>query len=242
MKKTILLSLIATMLLNFNVSGQEVNYLEKKNEINVQVDDVFAKRELLTSFYMYDYDYEYMYLMPMLNYGPTIGVGYKHHFSKGAVRLKVNVGTNMQKLMSKDAYDEYQDDIKYFSHRERFSAGYEFHSNFKRTQVFFGLDAVITLEAVGTETYRNEYYYVKSGYTIENTQGTFSYGVKPFLGFKYFISPKFSVSSEYHVLLEGFVSKNKYKDGSNDSETESKITGFESKFGPAGQLTFSFHF
>lgn len=240
MKKTILLSLIAFVLFGLNVSGQETDYFQKKNEFNVQIDDVFAKRDLLTDLYLYDYDM--VYVMPMLSYGPTLGLGYKHHFTKGAVRLKVNVATRLQKYMSKDASDEFQDDIKYFSHRERFSAGYEFHSNFGRTQVFYGFDAVITIEAVGTETYRNDYYYVKSGYSVENTQGTFSYGVKPFLGFKYFISPQFSVSSEYHILLEAFVSKTKRKDGSGDTEVEDKVTGFETKFGPAGQLTFSFHF
>ena len=242
MKKTILLSLIATVLLSFNVSGQETNYFQKKNEFNVQIDDIFAKRDFLTDLYLYDYDMTYA--MPLLNYGPTLGLGYKRHLAKGAIRVKVNLATRMQKFKSKDySSDDFQDDMKYFSHKERFSAGYEFQSNFGRTQVFYGFDAVVTIEAVGTETYRNDYYYYKSGYTIENTQGTFSYGVKPFLGFKYIISPQFSVSSEYHVLLEAFVSKTKHKDGSsNDIEVENKSTGFETKFGPLGQLTFSFHF
>lgn len=239
MKKTILLSLIAAVLLSLSASAQETDYFQKKNEINVQIDDVFAKRDFLTDLYLYDYDMTYV--MPMLNYGPTLGLGYKHHFAKGAIRVKVNVATRMQKFMSKDVSDDFQDDMKYFSHRERFSAGYEFHSNFGRTQVFYGFDAVITIEAVGTETYRNDYY-VKSGYTVENTQGTFSYGVKPFLGFKYFISPQFSISSEYHVLLEAYVSKTKHKNGSSDIEVENKSTGFETNFGPLGQLTFSFHF
>lgn len=237
MKKTILLSLIALMFMN--VTAQETNYFQKKNEFNVQIDDIFAKNDLFIDLYLYDMGSDYY--VPQFSYGPTLGLGYKHHFEKGAIRIKVNIATRAQKYQAQDENDDYQDDSKYASHKERFSAGYEWHSNFGRTQIFYGIDATLSLEAIGTESYRYANY-EGSDYTVENTQASFSYGAKPFLGFKYFISPMFSVSSEYHILLEGFATENVQKNSMNTTEQKSRQTGFETKIGPLGQVTFSFHF
>ncbi|NPD47151.1 MULTISPECIES: hypothetical protein [unclassified Lentimicrobium] len=239
MKKTILLSLIALMFFNLNISAQETNYFQKKNEFNVQIDDIFAKNNLFTDLYLYDMSSEYYF--PQISYGPTLGLGYKHHFTKGAIRIKVNIATRAQKYQIQDGSDDYKDDSKFASHKERISAGYEWHSNLGRTQIFYGLDATISIEAIATESYRYANY-EGSDYTVENTQGTFTYGVKPFLGFKYFISPMFSVSTEYHILLEGYATKNVNKNSLNDTEQKTRQGGFETKIGPIGQLTFSFHF
>ena len=239
MKKTILLSLVSFVLISFSLSAQETNYFQKKNEFNVQIDDIFAKNDLFTDLYLYDMGSEYY--VPQISYGPTLGLGYKHHFSKGAVRIKINIGTRAQKFQVQDEFDEYQDDSKFASHKERISAGYEWHSNFGRTQIFYGIDATLSFEAIGTETYRNANY-EGADYTLESLQGTISYGGKPFLGFKYFVSPMFSISTEYHVILEGYATTNEHKNSLNDTEHKTRQTGFETKIGPMGQLTFSFHF
>jgi len=239
MKKLILLSLIAIIFFNFNVIAQETNYFQKKNEFNVQIDDVFAKNDLFTDLYLYEMGSEYY--IPQISYGPTLGIGYKHHFNKGALRIKINIATKAQKYQIQDGSDDYKDNLKFVSHKERISAGYQWHSNFNRTQIFYGLDATFSIEAINTESYRYASY-EGSDYTIENLQGTISYGVKPFLGFKYYISPMFSVSTEYHVLLEGYVTENVNKNSLESTEQKSRQTGFVTKIGPLGQITFSFHF
>ncbi len=235
MKKNQLLLLGAFVLFGITSlkAQEEVNYLEKKNEINVQVDNIFSGSDFYSLFYYNDEG-----LANYVNFQsnkPAIGVGYKYHSSIGAFRVKISFGTYVQNF----AKEEDDDDVNKFAlHQENFSAGYEFHSNIGRTQIFYGIDGTLGLQFAISTTTDNSY---EVSHERTDKTATIAYGIKPFLGFKYFISPKFSVSSEYHLRMERSVGKNTYN-VDEENERVTKSSTFYTKFGPMGQLTFSFHF
>jgi len=246
--KRIILSIVAISIMITSFAQEKIDYFQKKNEINIQVDDIFAKQNFL-DYYYYELDnnYEYAlisYYYPDLTNTPAVGLGYKHHFIKGALRLKGSFSM-LSRTYENDKDDE-NDDIFIASYNERFSAGYEIQKNWGRTQVFFGLDAVVGFQSYinkqKTRLYDDNYGslgdYVDSKYITANI----SYGIQPFLGFKYMISPHFSVSTEYHILMERFRSKSKYEVEGEDTQDGNKTTGMNFKFGPKGQITFSYHF
>ncbi len=235
MKKIKFLSLIGLMLIgSFSIQAQEeTNYFAKKNEINIQVDNIFASSDFINYIYLLEYNelgglYNFYYKTP------SVGIGYKYHYAKGALRIKFSMSTLANKSSQEENdYDDYQ----YALHQEQFSAGYEFHNNIGRSQIFFGIDGTLGFQAsksISNTSYKD---------TIERTNksSAISFGVKPFLGFKVFISQNFSVSSEYHFLAEFYSGKSTY----NVDETNERVvenSGYSSQFGPLGQLTFSFHF
>lgn len=240
MKKILLLSMMALLFLNMNVWAQEeTNYLQKKNEINVQVDDIFAKGQLIPANYYYDeLNYMALFAVPA---GPTIAVGYKRHFEKGAFRGKLGFGTYGRVYQNEEENgSDYKDDLKYASHQENIAIGYEWHSNFGRTQIFFGIDGYFAMNIAKTTEYDIEGN--NTNYYIETKQQTVSFGAKPFIGFKFYISPKFSVSSEYHLLVQNYTTKNTEYYSKTSEESSYRNAGVQAKFGPMGQLTFSFHF
>lgn len=245
--KRIILSIVAILIISTSIAQEKVDYFQKKNEINIQIDDLFAKQSLFDFYYFVDYDYYdtplLYYYYPEMNNSPSVGIGYKHHFSKGAIRLKGSF--SMFTRSFENDKDNKDDDVFIGMYNERFSAGYEFQKNLGKTQVFFGLDAV-----AGFHTSVNKQ---KSRFTDENgyledyldskyITSSISFGAQAFIGFKYMISPQFSVSTEYHVLMEYFVSKSTLEVEGKDEEEGGKTRGFNSKLGPKGQITFSYHF
>ena len=234
--KRIQLLLVSLVLFSFvhSYAQEETNYFSKKNEINIQVDDVFGGSDYLTWIDYYNYDQSVgMYSIYFTT--PSVGIGYKRHIGNGAIRLKFSMATLAQIYSRNDNDDP---DIEFAMHRESYSAGWEFHNNMGRTQVFFGADAVLNMQA----TVAKEYTYIDNS-SDERTDKSakVGFGFKPFLGFKYFISQNFSVSSEYHFLGEFYTSESIHN-ADEQNETKSKNTGFSSQFGPLGQITFSFHF
>jgi hypothetical protein len=237
--KPFIVSIAAIFILTASFAQDEVNYFEKKNELNVQLDDIFVKHDWFTTAAYLDADYPYYYYYDMFFiHNTSVGLGYKRHFEKGAFRAKISISTFSEKL--ENDKDDENDDERYGMHQESFSAGYEFHSNFGRTQIFFGLDGQLKLSFSSQEYKYREY---NSGFVSHKYKSSVvSYGLKPFMGFKYFISPKFSVSTEYHILLESYNTKTKTEIEGQDTVERNPNKGFRTVFGPRGQLTFSFHF
>ncbi len=190
-----------------------------------------------------DYDYDYVYYNYYMGYPmstqPAIGIGYKHHFSTGAVRVKGSLSI-MTRNFENSADDE-DDDVFLGMYHERFSAGYEFHQNWGRTQIFFGLDGVMGFQTSVNKQkirYTNEYGQLAESLDSRYITATISYGVQPFLGFRYMISPKFSLSTEYHLLMEASVSKSRMEVEGREDEDGGKTRGFNTKFGPEDSLLF----
>lgn len=239
MKKTLLLSLMVLLFINMNLWAQEeTNYFQKKNEVNIQVDDIFAKNQFMPINYYDELDY---LQLSTINTGPSIAIGYKRHFEKGAFRGRVGFGTFGRVYQDQvENSSDYKDELRFASHQENFSIGYEWHSNFGRTQIFFGIDGYFSMNIAKTTQY--DIQGDNTNYYLETKQQTTSFGAKPFIGFKFFISPKFSVSSEYHVLVQNYATKTTHFYSETSEENSNRNAGVQAKFGPMGQLTFSFHF
>lgn len=245
--KRILLSIVAILVVTTSFAQEEVNYFEKKNEINIQIDDLFAKQSLIDYYYYTDFEYydlpAFYYYYPDMTNSPSVGIGYKHHFAKGAIRVKGSL--SIYGRTYKPDEDDEDSKVRFASYYERISAGYEFQQNWGRTQIFFGIDATLAFQTLITEENRTYYVDPYEEYQVvdyKSISATISYGAMPFLGFRYYISPKFSLSTEYHLLIEGFTSKSKVEIDGEEDDNIPKTTGFRTKFGPKGQITFSYHF
>lgn len=241
--KRILLSIVVLFSITTAFAQEEINYFQKKHEINVQVDDIFEDVNFLSYAYLLNDDLDYIYYNPYFNSGPSIGVGYKYHFAKGAFRGKVSF--NGQSFNSEDDDNE---NVNVTSKTklggQKFALGYEMHTNIKRMQIFYGIDLTLSRQKISSE---NEYDYLDNyeyheDYTVTSTQSIISYGIKPFLGFKYFIIPQFSVSTEYFFSYQLYKNSYKYERTNTDETEESKSDGYQTEFGPLGQITFGFHF
>jgi len=236
--KRIILSIVTLFIITTSFAQNDVKYFEKKNELNIQVNDIFQRNDIYSVFdYYSDLDHTYMYISDYGN-SPSVGIGYKRHFDKGAIRVSGSMYLSSRTY--KNDEDDKNDDESFAFYYERVAAGYEYHQNWGKTQVFFGIDGTIgfqtTIEKEKYNIYEKDYGDIKSTYS------TFSFGIRPFIGFKYMITPKFSVSTEYHLLAERNVSKTKTEMDGEESDNVYKTTGFSSKFGPKGQITFSYYF
>jgi hypothetical protein len=243
--KRILLSIVVLFAITTAFAQDEINYFQKKHEINVQVDDIFKDvSDFSYLFYLND-DYEYIYYYPYFSKGPSIGMGYKYHFGKGALRAKISF--NGQSINSDDE-DDNNENLNITSKQtfggQNFAIGYELHTNLKRMQIFYGLDLTMGRQKINSE---NKYDYLATyeyyeDYTVTLSQTVITYGVKPFLGFKYFIIPQFSVSTEYFFSYQLYKNSYKYERTNSDVVDKSSANGYKTEFGPLGQITFGFHF
>lgn len=235
----------------------------KHNEINISFDDIFAK----FPYYYFDntnmlLDNNNAQLMDALLNTPKVGLGYKYNFSNGAIRSKISFGTSNQTYdnSSSTSSDENPTKISFFDISG--SLGYEFHINVEKTQLFTGADIFINYSKYCTTyqtTGQTGVYNPVTGnedmvsYTNTNkdTDEHLGYGISPFIGIKYFISPMFSVSTEMKFFVEHYEdnSNTKYtttnpNDNGMDNESNpgTKYTGLNTKFGPMGQISFNIHF
>jgi hypothetical protein len=235
MKKITLLLIGLIFMGSISIYAQdEIDYFSKKNEINVQVDNIFGGSDLGTILLLDGYS-EMGGLVNHYFKIPTVGLGYKRHIGIGAIRVKASWATMAHRYNVNENSDA---ELEYALHQESFSAGWEFHSTMRRTQVFFGADFVLNMQA----TTITDYYYANNTSTERTDKSArIGFGFQPFLGFKYFISPNFSVSSEYHFLAE-FYNGETIRNADADNEVTLDNHGYSAQFGPLGQITFSFHF
>ncbi len=233
------LKILVLSLIVFGVSPiyaqEEVYYYQNQNEINVQIDDIFAKNDVFSYLYYGD-SYDYIGFSALSMKTPAVGIGYKHYFTNAAMRFKLS-NSSVANSYSTGSSDNL--DSKYAFFKRSISGGYEIHKRLNRSMVFFGADVVIAFQGISsTEKISN---YDGSYEDLESKFRGTSYGIRPFLGFKFYISPQFSVSSEYHFLFERYINRN-ISDVEREDQTTSENIGFKTSFGPLGQITFSFHF
>lgn len=243
--------LLAIGLLFYPVYGQEndEDFFSSKNELSIVVDDIFAKNVYLYSIspYYYAIDYSYyvssdIYYLPPYNdilpedfQLPKIGIGYKYHFDHSAIRSKIAFGTKKETIKNRYDRNTQEYDLKTFN----LSAGYEFHKNMNRVQLFYGAELFIDYKkynSVSISFYDNITYEYKTNFELT------SYGISPLVGVNYFFSSSLSLSTELKFSIESYKgeSTSSYT-GDTVSETN-KISGFDTSFGPLGQISVNIHF
>ncbi len=164
-----------------------------------------------------------------------------------AYRLKVNLAISHNSPTRKytafnNTINSYTEDGYHFS--GSLETGYEYQHYFKKFQFYYGLDAVYNLMLQKTAVDGNS----NSSLLLSLTNTTHhSGGVKPFLGFKYFINKNFSVSTETNLYLLYTIRSQTYefKDPNQSAVTrteESTSSQISSNTNYLSSVYVSFHF
>lgn len=208
--------------------------INSKNELNIVIDDIFAK-EVVYPIYEYINGAYYVYNPSSNVTTPRIGLGYKFHFSNSALRSKISLGS--KNTTNENKIDTNKTENSIFSYS--ISLGYEFHKNFNRTQLFYGADVYLNNNK---STYKNTSTYNSETYTSETNTSSRALGISPLIGVRYFLSPAISLSTEVKFSIENLTGENNSSYSQNDSKNKNEFSGFQTYFGPIGQLSINIHF
>ncbi|MCF8229245.1 MAG: hypothetical protein K9G58_10485 [Bacteroidales bacterium] len=165
-----------------------------------------------------------------LNDENNFGLGYKHTFKNGAIRFGSHFHYDHRSLDRDNPEAEQTQNIYSISPR----IGYEFHLNYNKWQVFYGIDIL------------SEYDHNKS--TLKYEVGTdtriienFAIGIGPLVGLKFQINKNISISTETH--LEAMYSKNRQKRENYNAEVQTTESNeFSTNLNPLGMLSVNIHF
>ena len=219
----------------FSQETEKKEFNTKKTEFNIAVTNLFAKNNLWPYYYI-DGNGDYIY--SILDYIPRtkLVVGLKFHNPKGAVRLGTTFRFTSKKYDNMDTDDDIQ---KYSDLELGLYLGYEWHSTFNRVNIYYGFDV--------SSNYLNYKYNSENqyNYSLETKNTEFAIGVNPLAGVNFFITPNLSIGTEARFMIE-YVSGN-YKNTSQQTgqpanTSESKTSGFRTRFGPLGFLSINIHF
>ncbi|MGL4631330.1 MAG: hypothetical protein ACRCVT_09005 [Leadbetterella sp.] len=151
------------------------------------------------------------------SYHDILTLGYKRHYKNKALRL--SVGVQPLNYMGKDNFYQNTIDVNFSQLDSKLTdvsvastLGLEFYRNFKKTQLLYGSSVFYS--------YKKEHYtyYRAVSSCLTGVQIPYSiaanflhrFGVLPFLGFQYAISPRISILSEWGFELN-FGPKNQRK-------------------------------
>ena len=213
MKKIVALSAILC-LISVSLKAQESDYVKvKPNELSFGFYNVFQ-----------------------LNNSNNIGLLYKRTIKNGAIRIGSSFYTSKNK--TEDEKNDFMSENLHYSLSP--SIGYEFHSNIKRWQVFYGVDLTFSYSYRNTETKYSDFQ------TIEQTVKNNNYGTRPLVGVKYRINTWLSVATEtglavtYHT--SNTIDKGHYSNPASDYEHKINRTGFSADLEPLGVVSVNFQF
>ena len=235
--KTGKIILIIILSIQFFMSkGQEnkESIKKTKHELSIVVDDIFTKSSY-PIIYPSSYSSYYIDYYTVDSNTPKIGLGYKYHFSKSAIRTKISVGHR------NNTTDDKQDQIKFnaSSFNVKSLIGYEFHKDISKTQIFYGVDLFIDYYIVKNETTNS------AGFTINTLSSKYKntgFGISPLIGVKYFFNPIISISTEIKLNIESYSGESTHEDSDDPDIEKSEISGINTNFGPLGQISLNIHF
>lgn len=274
--RIIILSAILLFFINPLFSqDNEKDYFETRHELSFSISNLFQKNEDMQNVYYYppyisyyavDLIYSpYVYVPNNLlknDNSPLYGISYKYNIlnNRAALRLQTFFNYNSDND-EKDYSSNSTNSTEYYNYIVNLSLGFEAHKNFKRTQFYYGVDFSFTYSELSnnsTNTSEQRYYtnnqdpdyytMITVDYINSIEDNMKKYGINPFLGFKFFISPKVSISTETKFIFELYYEKSKQKNSNNYPDnwvvntTKSNSDGFISKFGPIGNLSVSYYF
>lgn len=213
--KKIILLSVALFMISFNINAQESD--------NVKV----KPNELSFGFYN-------VFQLTGTN---RIGIIYKRSFSKGALRIGSSFSVSNSTSENEDQYSR-DSKSNYFAPR----LGYEFHQNIKNWLLFYGADLQYSYSYNSQKTD-----YIGNSYmnSSESTYKSNRIGLRPFVGVKYKINNKFSITTETGILASYNTSENTEIQSfeiNPDEENTTKSTGFSALLEPLGLVSLNFHF
>ena len=161
-----------------------------------------------------------------------IGIGYRFHFKKSAIRSRVSFGSSNRTqdngVSNKYTYSSLFSDV---------ALGYELHLNKGKSQLFYGADLnfnIIKNESKTENTIQD--------ITYENGSSKLGYGISPIIGMKYFFTPVISMSTELRFQFENYETVTTNKSSQNTEENKTSEKGTEFSVGPKGFVSINFHF
>jgi hypothetical protein len=190
---------------------------ETKNEINIGT---------FNAFYLSSYN--------------DLGIGFKRHNKSGAFRIGLNFSINNSNSL--DSKSNLNSGILFYNNTDLLFSpriGYEFHEDYNKMQLFYGLD----LKTVYRKYFR-EMIYQASGNDELSGYKEKSFGLNPFIGVKYRFNKRFSLSTETNIYILYSKTLNYSKSAVNNSEENFRQIGsrFQTRLNPLGVFTFNFHF
>lgn len=210
----------------------------QKTELNIAIENIFSQNTWWPYYYIDDNGNYYYTLYSITDYQPSrkLKVGLKFHNPNGAVRL----GTSFHYATRKSEYlTGNQETEKYRQYEAGLYVGYEWHSTFNRVNIYYGFDIS---SRYYNYKYNSEYEY--STNTSEYKNRDYTVSLNPLVGVNLFITPHLSVGTEVKLMLEyargksNSITRNSY----STIESEAKTSGFRTRFGPLGFLSFNIHF
>lgn len=242
MKKSIsllALCLILTSILSLPAIAQDTDKREfntEKTEVNIAVANIFTKNNLIYAYYI-DGDY-ISYLYSDYFRQPELVVGIKFHDNKGAFRM----GTSLKYSNITTENDGGQIEKNTFkTFGSSLYLGYEWHSTISRVNIFYGFDVSTTYTS-----YSIKYEYISSYPSNSNTSESkaheFTTGINPLLGVNFYITPQLSIGTEIKFTAEYVSGKSKSDSSNYLNSSDSKSSGFRTRFGPIGFLSINIHF
>ena len=198
-----------------------------KHELSIVIDNFLTKNQIIYGAYGPYYDNS--------NWQDNItnvGLGYRFHFKKSAIRARVSLGY--------DSYNYFYQENGSFENSYFNSAiaiGYEFHKDMGKAQFLYGLDLLSNTSNSESKTFNQdgEQQYLNGS----KRQG---FGVAPLMGIKYHFSPMISVSTELRFAIESYKQTDLSENVNTDYNNSNTISGIKTKFGPAGFLSLNVHF
>ena len=221
----------------FSQNDTTKSYNIKKTEVNIALANIFSRTSPNPYYYIDPYSnlistYDFLQFYP---YTKLI-VGMKFHNKKGATRLGLSLHFGSNKRERDATYPRTEKITRTLG---GFYVGYEWHSTFRRVNIFYGLDV--------SSTYLNYKANIEESSTTEELKiREFTAGINPLVGVNFFITPNLSIGTEARFIMEYVGGKEQSSvdrpGGTTDSQSESKSSGFRTRFGPLGLVSINIHF
>ncbi|MGL4631333.1 MAG: hypothetical protein ACRCVT_09020 [Leadbetterella sp.] len=114
--------------------------------------------------------------------------------------------------------------------------GYEFHDDFKKFQLIYGMDI-----RHAYSLYKQERSSVFAGEDSQVIDERKSLGLSPFIGLRYRINKRISITTEtsFEFLYNRSLNKTRYSD---DQDIQTTLKGFSTRMNPLGIFSFNIHF
>lgn len=162
----------------------------------------------------------------------SFGVGYKHTYNKGALRI----GTGFELSSQNQDNDRHSYTIKSNRFSVTPSIGYEYHKNIKQFQIFYGVDLI---GQISSERFERKYENDIDPDNENSTKG-YSVGFRPVLGLKYQINNWLSVTTETGVVANYSHSESISKTYNEEAKTTSN--GIYVALRSLGIVSINIHF
>ena len=164
-----------------------------------------------------------------LNANPNLGIGYKRTVKNGAWRI----GTGLSYYTNSYEYQTSTNKYKGYSISPRI--GYEFHQNYNRLQLLYGVD----LSTSFSDSQEERIYENDENYNFEQTSG-YSVGIRPLLGLKVYLSKMVSITAETYLYIN-YTESTTVDTYGNNSNTYT-TSGMRVGLAPLGVFSVNLHF